>query len=197
MGLKGCLDVDVLSQCHYICILKHTLPVLDVRSISIQIPYYTNVRKLCRYYNMFESISFVMYNVESVLSTFYLVVWNVVPSFHIILLMDLNSWKRLLSRQTSPWAFSYKNRFFPILWVIRLHWYGKIVDCIGNIIRTCHSQYLKSAFIECRVKKRQADRPLTWKKTRLSTQWCLIGSPWPNIADFRSGQKATLKRLRF
>ena len=22
IGLNGCLDVDVLSQCHYICILK-------------------------------------------------------------------------------------------------------------------------------------------------------------------------------
>ena len=46
-----------------------TLPVPDVRPISIQIPYYTNVRKLCRYYNLFNSISFAIYNVESVLLT--------------------------------------------------------------------------------------------------------------------------------
>ena len=45
------------------------------RPISIQITYYTNVRKLCRYYNMFESISFVMYNVESILLSSY-VVWR-------------------------------------------------------------------------------------------------------------------------
>ena len=52
-----------------------TYTVPDILSISIQIPYYTNVRKLCRYYNMFESISFVMYNVESILLSSY-VVWR-------------------------------------------------------------------------------------------------------------------------
>ena len=52
---------------------KSTLPVPDILSISIQIPYYTNIRKLCRYYNMFESISFVMYNVESIVLSSYVV----------------------------------------------------------------------------------------------------------------------------
>ena len=59
--------VDILRQCLSICILKHTLPVPDIISISIQIPYYTNVRRLSRYYNMFKSISFAMYKVESIL----------------------------------------------------------------------------------------------------------------------------------
>ena len=38
---------------------------------------------------------------------------------------------------------------------------------------------------------------MTWKKTRPSTEWCVTARPWPNSADFRQGQKATLKRLRF
>jgi len=33
----------------------------------IQIAYYINVRKLCLYYHMFESIRFIMHNVESIL----------------------------------------------------------------------------------------------------------------------------------
>ena len=61
VGLEGCLDMLMLwACCLFICTLKRTLPVPDILSISIQIPYYTNVRKLCRYYNMFESISFVI-----------------------------------------------------------------------------------------------------------------------------------------
>ena len=35
--------------------------------------------------------------------------------------------------------------FFPILWVIRLHWYRKFVKCIAIIIPTCRSQYRRSA----------------------------------------------------
>jgi len=50
------LDVDILRQSHHICILKHTLPVPDIIIISLQIPYYTNIRKLCCYFNMFNSI---------------------------------------------------------------------------------------------------------------------------------------------
>ena len=50
--------VDVLRQCLSICILEHILPGPDIRPISIQIPYYTNVRKLSCYYDMFKSISF-------------------------------------------------------------------------------------------------------------------------------------------
>ena len=45
VGLKACLDILMLcAGCLSICILKHTLPVPDIISISIQIPYYTNVR---------------------------------------------------------------------------------------------------------------------------------------------------------
>ena len=75
VGLEGCLDMLMLCACClFICTLKRTLPVPDILSISIQIPYYTNVRKLCRYYNMFECISFVMYNVATIVLPFY-VVW--------------------------------------------------------------------------------------------------------------------------
>ena len=56
----------------------------DILSISIQIPYYTNVRKLCPYY-MFQSISFIMYNVESMLLTSY-VVWRNDLLIHTMLL---------------------------------------------------------------------------------------------------------------
>ena len=85
VGLEGCLDMLVLCACCLsICILKHTLPVPDIISISIQIPYYTNVRKLCRYNNMFESISFVMYHVESILLSSY-VVWRNDLLIHIML----------------------------------------------------------------------------------------------------------------
>ena len=65
-------DVDVLSQCH----LKHTLAVSDIRPISIHIPYYTNERKLCYYYNMFKFISFAVYNVESILLSSYVICQN-------------------------------------------------------------------------------------------------------------------------
>ena len=75
VGFEGCLDMLVLCAC---CLLlftiKCTLPVPDILSISIQIRYYTNVRELCRYYNMFQSISFVMYHIECILSSY--VVWQ-------------------------------------------------------------------------------------------------------------------------
>jgi len=68
--------VDALCLLSFYMYPKSTLPVLHILFISIQIPpYYKNVRKLCRYYNMFDSISFVMYNVESILLTSY-VVWR-------------------------------------------------------------------------------------------------------------------------
>jgi len=51
----------------------------------IQIPYYTSVRKLCRYYSMFESISFVMCHVESILLSSY-VVWRNDLLIHTMLL---------------------------------------------------------------------------------------------------------------
>ena len=67
VDLKECLDMLMLCACClFICILKHTLPVPDIISISSQIRYYTNVRKVFRYY-MFESINIAMYNVDSIL----------------------------------------------------------------------------------------------------------------------------------
>ena len=44
----------------------------DIRPISIQIPYYTNLRNVCRYY-MFYSINFAMYKVESIMLSSYVV----------------------------------------------------------------------------------------------------------------------------
>ena len=52
-------DVDDLRQCRYVCILKHTLLVSDIRSMSIQIPYYTNVRALYHYYTMLCYLSLI------------------------------------------------------------------------------------------------------------------------------------------
>ena len=53
---------------------KTHIAVTDILSISIQISYYPNVSRLCRYFNMFEYISFVGYNVESIVLSSY-VVW--------------------------------------------------------------------------------------------------------------------------
>ena len=41
IDLNRFLNVDVLSRYHYISIPKHTLRMPDIRSISIQISYYT------------------------------------------------------------------------------------------------------------------------------------------------------------
>ena len=127
--------------CLSICILKHTLPVPDILSICIQIPYYTNVRMLCRYY-MFESISFVMYNVERILLSSY-VVWR----NDLLINTMLFGGFILLESFFTPAGISMRTEFFfPILWVIRLNWYRKIVECIAIIIPTCHSQYWSSAW---------------------------------------------------
>ena len=58
----------------------------------------------------------------------------------------LYSWSRLLLRQASPWVLTCGQSFFPILWVIKLHWYRKFVKCIAIIIPTCHSQDRRSAW---------------------------------------------------
>ena len=62
-----------------------TLSVPDILSILIQIAYYTNVRKVCHYYNMFNSIRFAMYNVESVLLSSH-VIWRNDLLIHTMLL---------------------------------------------------------------------------------------------------------------
>jgi len=68
-------DVDVLRLCQYICILKRALPVPDIIPIDIQILYYSKVKIICRYYYMFNSFSFAMYNLEYILLSSY-VVWR-------------------------------------------------------------------------------------------------------------------------
>ena len=57
--------VGVLRQCLSMYVLIHALAMPDFSPISIQISFYTNVRKSFRYYNMFKSISFYIYNVYS------------------------------------------------------------------------------------------------------------------------------------
>jgi len=115
IGLEGCLDMLMLCVCClFICTLKRTLPVPDILSISIQIPYYTNVRKLCRYYNMFESISFDIYNVESMLLSSY-VAWR----NDILILTMLHYVCILLESFVTPAGISMgiklRTEFFPIL----------------------------------------------------------------------------------
>ena len=77
--------IDALRLLPLYTYLKLILPVPDNLSISTHIPYYTNVRKLFRYYNMFEPISFVMYDVESILLSSY-VVWRNDLLIHTMLL---------------------------------------------------------------------------------------------------------------
>ena len=106
--------VDVLCLCLSICMLKHTLPVLDLRPISIQIPYYTNVRKLCRYYNMFECISFVMYNVESILLSSY-VVWRNDLLIHTMLLDGFILLESFVTPAGISIGIKLRTEFFAIL----------------------------------------------------------------------------------
>jgi len=131
--------------CLLLCTLKRTLPVPDILSISINIPHYTSVSKLCLYYNMFESISFVMYHVESILLSSY-VVWRNDLLIHTILLDGFILLESFVTPAHISISIKLRTEFFPILWVIRLHWYRKIVKCIAIIIPTCHSQYRRSAW---------------------------------------------------
>ena len=137
-------DVDVLSQCHYICILKHTLPMPDSRPISIQIPYYTNVWKLCRYYNMFNPIRFAINNVESILLSSYMVSRNDIL-IHTMLFGGFILLESFVVPAIISMCIKLRTKVVPILWVIRLYWYRKIVECIAIIIPTWHWQYRRSA----------------------------------------------------
>ena len=137
--------LPIIACCLLLCTIKRTLPVPDILSISIQIPYYTNVRKLCRYYNMFEFISLVMYNVESILLCSY-VVWRNDLLIHTILLDGFILLELFVTPAGISMGIKLRTEFFPILWGIRLHWYGKFVKCIAIIILTCHSRYRRSAW---------------------------------------------------
>ena len=103
--------------------------------------YYTNVRKLCRYYNMFESISFVIYNVESILLSSQ-VVWRKTYQFIQCCLMDLYFWSRLLLRQVSPWVLSCGQSFSHIKSNQVTH-IQENVECLAIIFPTFHSLYRK------------------------------------------------------
>lgn len=86
----------------------------DIISISIQIPYYTNVRKLCLYYNMFESISFAMYNVESMLLSSY-VVWRNDLLIYTMLLDGFILLESFVTPAGISMGIKLRTEFFPIL----------------------------------------------------------------------------------
>ena len=117
----------------------------DIWSILIQIPYYTNVRKLCLYYNIFESISFIMYIVEYILLSSY-VIWRNDLLIYTMLLDGFILLESFFTVAGISMGIKLRTGHFPILWVIRSHWYRKIVECIAIIIPTCHLQYSRSAW---------------------------------------------------
>ena len=157
VGLEVCLDMLMLCACClFVCTLKRTLPVPDILSISTQIPYYTNVRRLCRYY-MFEYISFVTYHVESILLSSY-VDWRNDLLIHTMLLDGFILLESFVTLAGISMGIKLRTEFFPILWVIRLHWYRKFVKCIAIIIPTCHSQYRRSAWHPLFSTKGQIDQ---------------------------------------
>ena len=115
VGFEGCLDMLMLCACCLLlCTLKRTLPVPDILSISIQIPYYTNVRKLCRYYNMFEYISFVMYTLESILLSSY-VVWRNDLLIHTMLLDGFILLESFVTLAGISMGIKLRIEFIPIL----------------------------------------------------------------------------------
>ena len=119
--------------------------IAHARHISVQIHYDINVKMLYRYYTMFNSISFAMYNVESILLSSYVVWWNDLlihtMLFDGFILVEGFVTPAGITMDIKLWA-----EFFPKLWVIRLHWYRKIVECIAIIISTCHLVHLRSAW---------------------------------------------------
>jgi len=94
---------------------------------------------------MFYSISFAMYCEESILLSSYVVWWN-----------DLLIYKMLFDRFRLPEALvtpadTYKGiylpaEFFPTSWVIWLHPYRRIAECLAIIKSTFHLQDRRSAW---------------------------------------------------
>ena len=114
VAFEGCLDMLMLCACCLLpCTLKRTLPLPDIFSISIKIPYYTNVRKLCRYY-MFEFISFVLYNVESILLSSY-VVWRNDLLIHTMMLDGFILLESFVTPAGISMGIKLRTEFFPIL----------------------------------------------------------------------------------
>jgi len=95
-----------------LCLLP--LYIYPKTHIAIQIPYYTSVRKLCRYYNMFESISFVIYNVESILLSSY-VVWRNDLLIHTMLLGGFILMESFVTQAGISMGIKLRTEFFPIL----------------------------------------------------------------------------------
>ena len=137
-----CWCSDLLSLYMY---GKQTLPVSDIGPISMEIPYYINIRELCGYYNTLYYISFVMYQVESVLLSCYIVWWNNLL-IHIMLLGGFILLETFITPAIISINIKQQVEDFPILWVIRFHSCREIVESIAIIIPTCHSQFGKSAW---------------------------------------------------
>jgi len=120
--------------------------VQDIRPISIQIPYYTNVRKLCRYYNSYNFINFAKHDVESVLLYSY-VVWRNDLLIHTMLFGGFILLEAFVIPADIFMSIRLWVQMFPILWVIMLHSNRKIVQCLDIIIiPICPEQYRRPAW---------------------------------------------------
>ena len=106
IGLKGCLDVDVLSQCHYICILKLAHKKENGRNLSI---YLKHICTVCLYiylsiylfiylsiYHMFIYLSSVCLSVY--LSYVYLSIYLSIDLYFILFYILPTSSKCLYSK---------------------------------------------------------------------------------------------------
>ena len=119
-----------------------TARVVGVFDITTLVAYKIHVRSLLQH---FLSISFVIYNVESIFLSSYVVRRNDLI-IHTMLFNGFILMSALLLRQTSPWVLSWGQSPPPILRVSRLNPYRKIVEWIATLIPRCHSQYWRSAW---------------------------------------------------
>ena len=106
VGLEACLDMCLLPLNMY-----PKTHVACVRHLIYSHPYSLlhQFKKLMSLLKMFESISFVMYNVESIL----LSAGETTYKFIQCCLVDLYSWSRLLLRLASPWVLICGQIIFP------------------------------------------------------------------------------------
>ena len=77
-------------------------------------------KKVMHYYHMFESISFAMYNVESILLSSY-VVWRCDLLIHTMLLDGFILLESFVTPAGISMGIKLRTELFPILRVIRLH----------------------------------------------------------------------------
>jgi len=95
-----------------------------------------------------KSISFATHHVEYILLSSY-VVWRNDLLNHTMLLDGFILLESFVTPAGISMASKLRKVFFPILWVIWLHWYSTIVECIAIIIPTYHSEIcLKSAVLD-------------------------------------------------